>query len=164
MAWTGMDCKNCTIIHWVVHYLELSISTQFSVSIVCTRKCPIDHFCNSHGLLFSVLDATGILNMIYISAQCNSVPMLVTCVCVCSLQCGVFDGFGVYVGYTYSQSQAVILQVLNVGGRVVWERGVGDELLATKWLSIHAFSNTNIVITWIDWDCLVVVFLVFSPV
>ena len=62
---------------------------------------------------------------------------------------GKFHLTSVYVGYAHSHSQAVILQVLCVGGGVVGERGVGDELMATtKRGSIHALimSNTNIVI------------------
>ena len=54
------------------------------------------------------------------------------CVCVCSSRCGEIAGnfylMYVYFGYAHSQSQAVVLQVLSVGGGVVGERGVGDEL------------------------------------
>ena len=59
------------------------------------------------------------------------------CVCVC-LQFTIGEIVGklylmasVYFGYAHSQSQAVILQVLGVGGGFVGERGVGDELSFT---------------------------------
>ena len=49
----------------------------------------------------------------------------------------------VYFGYAHSQSQAVILQVLSVGGGVVGERGVGDELRPATRLSILMLTSNS---------------------
>ena len=66
------------------------------------------------------------------------------CACVCSADEIYLTG--VYVGYAHSQLQAVILQVLGVGGGAVWERGVGDEVIITYCWFICVLSNTNIAI------------------
>ena len=69
-------------------------------------------------------------------------------VCVHTCVCSADEIYltGVYVGYAHPQSQAVILQVLSVGGGIVGERGVGDELMVTYCFSMCVLSNTNIVI------------------
>ena len=75
--------------------------------------------------------------------------LFAVCVHVCSSQCcEIADKFHltVYFGNAHSQSQAVILQVLSVGGGVVGERGVGDELMVTYCFSMCVLSNTNKVI------------------
>ena len=71
----------------------------------------------------------------------------------------------VYVDYAYSQSQAVILQVLSVGGGVVGERGVGDELMITSTLSMPCyFRNLDKAMALNNFQCHLAVILVLSPV
>ena len=69
-----------------------------------------------------------------------------------------------YVAYAHSQSQAVILQVLSVGGGVVGESGVGDELRITTTTSMSSFSNLNKAIALTNFQCHLVMFFVLSPV
>ena len=85
--------------------------------------------------------------MVQLGSTCVSMIMLqqtrLMFIVVC-VQCVYMCLSAVYFGYTHSQSQAVILQVLGVGGGVVGERGVGDELRPTTRPSILLLTSNSI--------------------
>ena len=62
------------------------------------------------------------------------------------------------------QSQAVLLQVLSVGGGVVGKSGVGDELRITTIVSICSYSNLTKAMGLCNFQHHLVVVLVLSPV
>ena len=74
------------------------------------------------------------------------------------------ESSGVEDHITNSQSQAVLLQILSIGGGIVGERVGMNEITQSNTFSKQAIYHLYIVIRNFSYEYFLVVFLVLSPI